>query len=57
MHTYLLAEAGIPILEVADLEALAGEELYEFAYIGACLRFRGATAAPIRPLTLPLRKG
>lgn len=56
VHTYLLAEAGVPILEVADLEALSAEELYEFAYIGACLRFRGATAAPIRPLALPLRR-
>lgn len=55
VHTYLLAEAGIPILEVAGLEALFAEQLYEFAYIGVCLRFRGATAAPIRPLALPLR--
>lgn len=57
VHTYLLAEAGIPIMEVVDLEALAAEQLYEFAYIGACLRFRGATAAPIRPLALPINKG
>jgi kynurenine formamidase len=55
VHTYLLAEAGVPIMEVVNLEDLAGEELYEFAYIGACLRFRGATAAPIRPLALPIK--
>jgi kynurenine formamidase len=56
VHTYLLAEAGVPIMEVVDCEELAAERLYEFAYIGACLRIRGATAAPIRPLALPLRR-
>jgi kynurenine formamidase len=54
VHTFLLAEAGIPIMEVVDLEALAGERIYEFAFIGACLRLRGATAAPMRPLAMPL---
>lgn len=54
VHTYLLAEAGIPIMEVVDLEALSGERIYEFAFIGACLRLRGATAAPMRPLAMPL---
>jgi len=28
--------------------------VYEFAYVGACLKIRGATGAPIRPLALPL---
>ena len=56
VHTYLLAEAGVPIMEVVDLEALAGERISEFAFIGACLRFRGATAAPIRPLAMPLSR-
>jgi kynurenine formamidase len=55
VHTYLLAEAGIPILEVMDLEELAGERCYEFVFIGACLKLRGATAGPLRPLALPLR--
>jgi len=54
VHTFLLAEAGIPIMEVVDLEALAGEGISEFAFIGACLRLRGATAAPMRPLAMPL---
>jgi kynurenine formamidase len=55
VHTYLLAEAGIPMLEVVDLEALAAEGVYEFVFIGACLKLRGATAGPMRPLALPLR--
>lgn len=55
VHTYLLAEAGVPIIEVIDLEQLAGEQLYEFAFLGACMRIRGATAGPMRPLAFPLR--
>jgi kynurenine formamidase len=55
VHTYLLAEAGVPILEVADLERLAADRLYDFGFIGACMRIRGATGAPIRPLAIPFR--
>lgn len=54
VHTYLLAEAGIPIIEVVDLEGIAGAELYEFCYLGAALKLRGATAGPVRPLAFPL---
>lgn len=53
-HTYLLAEAGVPIMEVVELEGIAEAELYEFCYIGAALKLRGATAGPVRPLALPL---
>jgi kynurenine formamidase len=56
VHTYLLAEAGIPIMELADLEELAGEGVHEFAFVGACLKIRGATGSPIRPIALPLRE-
>src|SRR5215472_8614623 len=45
VHTYLLAEAGIPIMEVLDLERLAEERVYQFAVVGACLRLRGATGS------------
>ena len=55
VHTYLLAEAGIPIMELVDLEELAGLGVYEFAFVGACLKIRGATGSPIRPIALPLR--
>ncbi|WP_131736036.1 cyclase family protein [Actinomadura roseirufa] len=56
VHTYLLGEAGVTIMEVAQLEALAGERVYEFAFVGACLRLRGATGAPMRPVVMPLLK-
>ena len=55
VHTYLLAEAGVPMIEVLDLEALSAEKIYEFAFVAACLKIRGATGSPIRPLALPLR--
>lgn len=54
VHCYLLAEAGIPILEIANLEDIAEARLYEFAFFGACIRLRGATGAPIRPVVMPL---
>lgn len=57
VHTFLFAEAGIPMMEVVDLEELSTEECYEFAFIGACLKIRGATAGPMRPLAFPLRAG
>lgn len=55
VHTYLLAQAGVPIIEVVDLEELARDGVYEFAFIAASLKFRGASAAPFRPIALPLR--
>lgn len=57
VHTYLLAEAGVPILEMAFLEELAAERLYEFAFFGACIKLRGATGAPMRPVAMPLTCG
>ncbi|WP_108610445.1 cyclase family protein [Aminobacter sp. MSH1] len=55
VHTYLLAEAGVPIMEIAYLEELSQENLYEFAFFGACIRLRGATGAPMRPIAMRLR--
>lgn len=54
VHTYLLAEAGVPILEMVQLEELAADRLYEFAFFGACIKLRGATGAPMRPVAMPL---
>lgn len=55
VHTFLLAEAGIPILEQANLEEIAAARLYEFAFLASVIRLRGATGAPVRPLVMPLR--
>lgn len=56
VHTYLLAEAGVPLLEMAYLEELAAERIYEFAFFGACIKLRGATGAPMRPVAMPLTR-
>jgi kynurenine formamidase len=54
VHTYLLAQHGVPIIELAYLEDLARDGVYEFAFIAGSLKLRGADAAPLRPLALPL---
>ncbi len=55
VHTYLLAEKGVMFLEQIFLEELAADRVYEFAFIGASLKLRGASGAPMRPLALPVR--
>ncbi|HBC07759.1 MAG TPA: cyclase [Rhodospirillaceae bacterium] len=55
VHTYLLAEKGVPFLELLWLEELARERVYEFLFVAAPLKLRGATGAPVRPLAIPLR--
>ena len=56
VHTYVFAERGVCLLEVVWLEDLAKDRVYEFAFIAAPIKLRGATGAPVRPLALPLRK-
>ncbi|GAA2810994.1 cyclase family protein [Kribbella solani] len=56
VHTFLLAEAGAPIIEALNLEELAAAKVYESAFLAANLRLRGATGAPLRPWAFPLRK-
>ncbi len=55
LHTYLLAQTGTPIIELAYLEELAQDRVYEFAFIGGSLKLRGSDAAPLRPIAIPLR--
>jgi kynurenine formamidase len=57
VHSYLLAQRGIPIIEVVWLEDLARERVYEFAFVAGPLKLRGASAAPFRPVALPLGPG
>ena len=56
VHTYVFAERGVCLLEVVWLEDLAKDRVYEFAFIAAPIKLRGATGSPVRPLALPLRK-
>lgn len=38
------------------LEENAKQQVYEFAFIAASLKLRGASGSPLRPLAIPLRK-
>jgi hypothetical protein len=44
-----------PRINRAGAEFLAGEKIYEYAFFGACIKLRGATGAPMRPIAMPLR--
>ncbi len=56
VHTYLLAQKGVMFIEQMDLESLAQDQIYEFAFIAAPLKLRGASAAPMRPVAIPLNE-
>jgi kynurenine formamidase len=49
VHLYLLAEMGAPMMEIAFLEELARDRVYEFAFFGAPLR---CVARPARRCTV-----
>lgn len=55
VHTYLLAEKGVMFIEQMFLEELANDKVYEFAFIATSLKLKGASAAPMRPLALPIK--
>ncbi|HCE5431459.1 TPA: cyclase family protein [Legionella pneumophila] len=54
-HCHFLAEAGVPMLELVNLEDLSRDDVNEFCLIAAPIRLRGATGSPIRPMALALR--
>lgn len=55
VHAYMFATAGAQIIEVVDMEELAAEKQYEFAFLGLPLKLRGATGAPMPSYAVPLR--
>ncbi len=53
VHNYLLIEQGVHIAEFHYLEDLAAEKVYEFLYIAATNKIKGATAGfTMRPLAI-----
>jgi kynurenine formamidase len=52
VHVHLLVEKGIHIIECLNLEQLAAARVSTFVFVGAPLKVRGATGAPLRPLAL-----
>lgn len=54
-HCHFLAEAGVPMIELVNLEELARDGVNEFCLIAAPIRLRGASGSPLRPLAMPLK--
>ena len=52
VHVHFLVDSGIHIMECLNLESLAAAHVYEFLFIAAPLKIRGATGSPIRPLAV-----
>ena len=55
VHAYMFATAGAQIIEVLNLEEVAAEKQYEFAFLGFPLKLRGATGAPMPSYAVPLK--
>jgi kynurenine formamidase len=52
VHAELLVRNGIYNLENLDLEQLAKDKIYEFAFIFAPLPLKGATGSPGNPIAV-----
>lgn len=52
VHTLLLIEYGIPLIEMLDLELLARDERYEFLFVGLPTKIVGATGAMLDPVAV-----
>ena len=48
VHQFLLAEAGVYIIEQANLEELAADGVFEFFCLCLALKFTGGTGSPVR---------
>lgn len=51
-HRVLLVEAGVPIMEMLQLERLASVGAADFTVVAAPLAIVGATGSPLRPIAL-----
>ena len=52
VHQWMITKNGIYFLENLDLEALAADQAYEFAFLFAPLRLKGATGSPGNPIAV-----
>lgn len=52
VHTILLVEAGVYIVEMANMEQLAADKAYEFLFVALPCKIRGATGSMIRPIAI-----
>jgi kynurenine formamidase len=52
VHTLLLIDRGIYIMEGLDLEDLAAEGIREFLFVALPLKIRGATGSMVDPVAV-----
>lgn len=52
IHQWMITKNGIYFLENLDLEQLAADKVYEFAFVFAPLRLKGATGSPGNPIAV-----
>ena len=52
VHIELLIERGIHILELAHVEDLSRDEVFEFLFVCLPLRIKGATGSMVRPIAV-----
>jgi kynurenine formamidase len=52
VHQELIGKRGIYNLENLDLSALAADQVYEFAFMFAPVKFKGATGSPGNPIAI-----
>jgi len=52
VHTLLLIQNGIYLMESLDLEALARDRVYEFLFVALPVKIRGATGSMVDPLAV-----
>jgi kynurenine formamidase len=52
VHQHLLVEKGVYIIENLRLDDLRNEGIYEFLFILLPVKYKGATASPVRPVAV-----
>lgn len=52
VHTVLLIENGVYIIEMLNMEELAADKVYEFLFVALPCKLRGATGSMIRPVAI-----
>ena len=52
VHQWTVMRHGVYHIENLDLEQLAADEVYEFAFVFALLRLKGATGSPGNPIAI-----
>ena len=52
VHQYLIAKAGIHIIDNLSLHRMAKDRAYHFLFVCSPIPFRGATASPVSPVAI-----